>query len=85
MRYNLIDKKTKETTATFEGTEAWREFTEILFNKYITKCGYLKDCRLRYKNNYTDKQTIRFIGKEFIYEFTDVPASVGHLQAHKLS
>lgn len=81
MELKVINRKTKGIEKTAKGIEAQNELLQMLWLKYINK---IKDYRLSYKCNCSNKQTMQFITKQCIYEFSDIPTSLGILRIEDL-
>lgn len=81
MELKVINRQTKEIERTSKGIEAQQELLELLWLKYINK---LKGYKLKYAYNYTDKQTMQFVAKNCIFEFSDIPTGLGILQVERL-
>lgn len=81
MELKVINRKTKEIEKTAKGIEAQNELLQMLWLKYINK---LKGYKLSYQYNYSDKQTMQFVTKQCIFEFSNIPTGLGILRIENL-
>lgn len=81
MELKVINRKTKEIEKTVKGIEAQNELLLILWLKYINE---LKGYKLDYQYNHSDKQIMRFITKQCIFEFSNIPTGLGILRIEDL-
>lgn len=81
MELKVINTHTKEIERIAKGIEAQQELLELLWLKYINK---IKGYKLKYAYNYSDKQTMQFITKNCIFEFSNIPTGLGILQIERL-